>query len=1031
MRNRYSVAALLLLLLSAIVLFANNTAVITRESPEAAYDAQVSVFLGNVSSSYFLPIYVPVYLTGGTDFTNLDQVFSFDSSILSFNGVVNDVSSQNVTFNFNGLSSDIVQVNGQGLFSLPFSPAILYYLNFTSLVQQQIRTEVVSDFVQFGTLGSNSTSSSAITLVSGWSNIGPSEINWENTAPDASGDATAIGYSSIQPNVLYLAAGQAYPYAGPGGYPGATGYGGMESSNDGGKTWQTINLGLNSTCVTAIAVSPINPDIVVVETRGAADVAGGAIYKSINSGQSWQQTNNLGGFDLQYVNGSLYATTFYSLLKSDDFGTTWLLVSNFTNLITASEVVDNGQTIYAGLWFPSPNYTVGIHGAYAEILRSSDFGASFTVIGNFSAAQFNGLGPSISQIVVNPSNSSQVWTLISSPYIGGEEGNPSIYISLDNGSTWNQFNTVNAGIATLSEPPQYFAFDPSDGNTMYIAGNGYLFKSINGGAGFVKLPLLYDISFVYPDPMNNNVVYVGCDQGLYKSTDGGNTWTPLNQRSASLLYDVGVVDSRIFATADQFDPIFSNDSGTTWTTIDKGYLGVVAVDPYNTSNVIIWTETHTTVGGPFFFVSNDGGSTFFLPSINFSQEVNSYADQLGFSTNTFYVPGGSGIFVSQDFGNAWQLVPDSPVNCFFVTVAPNNSKIVYASNYTGLFESEDGGFTWTNTNAIVSGSPFNAGPVFDTMAIDPLNDSIIVASQSLPSLDVSTFGEILSGCPLISFDGGKTFSYDGIQTPVFPEVPPQVFFLNVQGNPLIVYSSGGGVVASQNFGGTWANLNYNLPDFVVSGFFASDNGTLYISTYGSGIWADSSLLNFTFTENQPVLTGYVPQGDSLTINGAEISSGYFTIALTEGIVNLTSVSSSYNSSEMLNVSAGQIFYVDGSAMPIPTPTPSLAPTPNPSLAPTPTPTPTPPSTPSASSTPPTIESTPSSNPTTTATVSPTPAATPKATPPTQTTSTVPTITTTPTVPEFSSTLPIVTLIILVASAVLVGLRKKNHAQIKI
>ena len=871
--------------------------------------------LGNVSTSYLDNVYVPTVLQNGSPFKNMTEIFSFDPSILSFSGVLNDVSSENVTFSDHMLNAGIIQIEANGSFGVPFNPTTLFYLNFTTLAKEQVQTQVTSDFLQLGNIHTNLTRASSIKLATGWTNIGPENIQWANTANDSSGVASAVGIDPRNLNIIYLASGQSHPVTGPGGYPGVSGFGGMEKSVDGGKSWRTINLGLESTLITAISVSPYDSNTVVVETRNSTGYPiGGAIYKSINGGQSWQETYGMGGYGLQYSGNTLYATTFQSVLSSTNFGSSWTAVSNFSAIVTASDILGNGRIMYVGLWFVSPDYVVGVHSAYVEILRSANYGQNFTVLANFSEAQFKNLTPSISQIAVNPSNHSQIWVLISTPYFLREHGNPSLFDSMDNGTTWTETNTSSDGMGFLQEPPQYMAFDSSNGSLFYIAGPGFLFKSTDGGGHFIGLHFGYDNRFIYVDTLNDSIVFAGSDQGFYESKDGGSTWVPLNNRSASILYDVGVVGNRVFATVQDFAPLFSNDSGKRWTTVVTGETGFVGVDPYNNSNVIIWTESHTTVGGPFFFVSNDGGESFYLPSINFTAEVNPLVgtQSIAFSNGTppsIYVTGGVGIFRSNDSGKSWILLQGSPQYSLSIASSPSNPDVLYVSNYTGLFETVNGGKSWFNTYGNVIGSLLSPFPAFNSLAVDPTNGSIIVGVQFLPSLQKDTFGNELTGYLFISYNGGKTFTYGGINEETFVLAPPYAYFATYQGKQILIFTTGKGIFLSQNLGKDWSDVSYNLPSKEISSFFTSTNGTSYISTYGSGIWVDRNLLNYTFNSNPPVLTGFIPKNISLAVNGKMLTeNGYFTTRISSGKDILTIFSSSFVKNVSFEAINGSVYY---------------------------------------------------------------------------------------------------------------------------
>ncbi len=855
----------------------------------------VSTFsLGNSSTSYSGEVYVPVYLNGAPSLTNLEQVYSYDPSLLKFNGTLSVPSSEYVSFSYSNLSSGVMELSATGSFTIVSPQTLLFYLVFQPILREQVSTQILLDSSVINGFIISGNSSSRITLAEGWRSIGPSDISIPGSNMTSGGMISDVAYSPYDMNILYAAAGQSYPFAGPNGYPGDTGFGGILRSTDGGKTWTVENLGLTSTAITAIAVNPSNPNIVVVESRGlnGGDPVGGAIFKTINGGESWEETYDLGGFDLQYLNGTLYATTFYSLLKSTNFGTTWTTMANFSQIVTSSLVLDNGSRIYVGLWSLSTNVT-------DQILESTDYGASFKLLQNFTQSEFDGKEPSISQIIAKPSNSSIMWALISSPYIRGNGhglGNPSLYSSSDGGRTWEQVNTTQLGMGYLPEPPSYISYDPTNGSILYVVGNGYIFRSTDGGVSFTGLTPPSTSLFtdeLNVDPLNSSILFLCSETGLYRSFDSGKTWVQISDAQTNLLLQLAVDNQSIFAVGEGTNPLYSNNLGNSWTTNTKGYLGVVAVDPYNSSIVIIWTETHTTVGGPFFFVSNNGGTSFFLPDINFTAEVNPSVENIAFSRNEIFVPGGDGIFISTDGGSSWSLIKNSPANASTVVDSPSDQSILYAANGSGLFVSQDNGILWNKVNTAYFGS----------LAVDPSNSSIIAAT--------TLYGSPYTYRAVISYNGGKTFDYLGLSSEEYELSFASIYFQEIGGKLELVFISDEGIYLSGNMGSTWTNVSYNLPSTLINSFFSSGNGTSYVATYGSGIYVDPQLFNLSFHENAPILTGYLGAGNNVTVDGSLIRGpGYFSLRLSAG-------NNSINwEGEKLNLYAmnGNVYFINFSNM---------------------------------------------------------------------------------------------------------------------
>jgi len=869
--------------------------------------------LGNVSSSYLGEIYVPVYLDGSAVFRNLVQVFSYDCSLLKFKGTVNDVVSQNISFSYSSLTPDMLEVRGNGTFEATYSANILYYLVFTPEVTKQVKTSILLDYSVINNSAYNVQATSIINIARGWTNLGPSSIyTGPNLSSSEAGTASAIGYSPSNMSLLYLGSGAGGPHTSPGDRAShVVGFGGLYRSTNFGRTWQSVNFGLGAASIEDIAVNPLNPNIVVVITRGLSYPVGGHIFKTVNGGQTWQETYDIGGYNLQYCDGVLYAATFYGLIKSYNFGSTWELVKTFTGLVTTATVAGNGSVIYVGLWYQARNQTTS---AYVQILKSTNGGKSFSLIFNLTRST-----STVCQILIDPSNGSILWALVD-----GGLSYPNIFKSIDGGAHWELVNLtqvgVNIPVDTYTNPghplsyyPQYIAIDPMNSSNMYLGGDGYFYESHDGGQTFSRVPQAsYDIRFINIDPANDSIIFVGSDQGLIASVDGGVKWFTMNNRSASLLCDVAVSGDKIFTTAQDFSPIYSPDLGSNWSTINRGETGFVSTDPYNSSVIVMWTENHAN--GHFLFVSNDGGETFFLPNLNYSYLPNQYvgsssSDGVAFTSGaTIYLPGGSGVLVSHDYGRNWSLISGSPRNSFFISISQSNQDILFCSNYSGLFESTNGGNTWFDTNASVYGSHMSPFPVFGSLAVDPENSSIIVAEQYLPSLNYSTGGIELYSQVFISTNGGKSFNYVGENSHDRFASPPQLYFYIVRGIPAIVYTCDQGIFVSFDFGKVWHNYTFNLNDPVVTSLDLI-NGSAYISTYGSGVWYDPSLFNLTFSLDPPLLTGYAESTMSLSVNGVRINaSGYFSLSLKSGINTI--VYGPENEKIIINATNGSIYFVN-------------------------------------------------------------------------------------------------------------------------
>jgi len=316
-------------------------------SAQFAGGPNVDIGLSDVDGSFSDFVYVPVYVKHGTPFANLAQVISFDQTILGFNGAVTDVASQNVSFSFANLAPGVAKVIGMGTFSVKFNTTTLYYMNFTSLVRRQTSTEVTLGFSILGGVTYETQASSFVTLAAGWANIGPTSTVGQTLAGQTgAGEVSIVGYSRDL-RTIYVGSGPGGPYGGTTlGAQAASnvyGHGGIFRSTDFGSTWKAADMGLNSTVVTSMVVKADSPSVVVLATAGTSDTVGGALYKSTNGGVSWQETYPIGGNAVFSAGGLLYAASFYSLLESSDFGSTWHVVHSFNGVVTSAAVANGGR----------------------------------------------------------------------------------------------------------------------------------------------------------------------------------------------------------------------------------------------------------------------------------------------------------------------------------------------------------------------------------------------------------------------------------------------------------------------------------------------------------------------------------------------------------------------------------------------------------------------------------------------------------------------------------------------------------------
>jgi len=263
------------------------------------------------------------------------------------------------------------------------------------------------------------------------------------------------------------------------------------------------------------------------------------------------------------------------------------------------------------------------------------------------------------------------------------------------------------------------AVNPTSQNIMYagtkatiVGATSGLYKTTDWGTTWVLTSLHQDIGFVIVDPATPSTVYAspfidtstGLTGGLFKSTNGGNTWSNLqiindvlggSSPVQKLVFDTNNVLYAITQDVTASSGVWkSTNGGTTWTPIFSGITAPVslAISPANPLNMVLVTSFDG------IFKSTSGGAT-------------SVASSTGLPVQSLF----------------FKWVKYDPIN-------PN---IVYASNWTAVYKSIDGGASWNVGPAV---------PVLPNVALN-LNAASFSTGSTL-TLTRSMF----SGIPVANAD---------------------------------------------------------------------------------------------------------------------------------------------------------------------------------------------------------------------------------------------------------------------------------------
>jgi len=437
---------------------------------------------------------------------------------------------------------------------------------------------------------------------------------------------------------------------------------GIWKTTDGGDNWTELSNGLPSgenIGRIGIDISTSNPNILYafydqhIDSNQNYSFLG--IFKSINGGESWQQTNDnsiidmnsrfgwyFGQIRIDPNNSNQVFAMGVDLVKTEDGGNSWEAIAGYWN--TDEIHVDH----HAMLFDSEGNLWIGNDGG---LYVSDNFGESWDHINNIPLTQFYA-------IEIDNQNPYRIY--------GGTQDN----------------NTIRTLTGSLDD-----------------------WNDILGGDGF----------YTIVNPENSNIIYAEYQWGnLYRSNDGGNSmqyigsewaedrtnWSSpfvINYNNPSNLY-FGTY--RVWKTINGGDSWFAisndltnGDDGSSYHTITT-----IAISKLNSNYILVGTDDgniHLTINGGLDWENiSQAIPQRWVTRVAFDphNEMKIYATLSGFRWDEE----NSHVFSSNDLGQNWNNIssnlPDLPVNCIVLDPEiPNN---IYIGTDSGIFVSFDSGNQW-------------------------------------------------------------------------------------------------------------------------------------------------------------------------------------------------------------------------------------------------------------------------------------------------------------------------------------------------
>ncbi|MCF6294438.1 MAG: hypothetical protein L3J25_01960 [Flavobacteriaceae bacterium] len=657
-------------------------------------------------------------------------------------------------------------------------------------------------------------------------------------------------------------------------YAGTAG-GGVWKSNNAGTTFNPI---FDDYCqsIGAVEIDPNNPDKVIYVgtgetwTRNSVSVGDG-LYKSTDGGTNWKKLGfdkserianiivNPNNSDEVYVAvlGALWSDSDErGVYKSLDAGATWskvLYVDESTGCADLAMDPNNPDILYASMWeFRRTGWSFNSGGDKSALYKSIDGGKSWNKIHNgFPEGKLGRLA-----IAVAPSDSNILYTVIEAE----KDSKKGLYRSDDAGKSWKQLNNDFG----LTVRPFYFSRIVVDPRNPDVVVKGGLSGSISrdGGKTFKGLGRMHaDIHDIVFDINDSDRMYVGTDGGVYRSWNGGTTMEIVENLPLSQFYHISVDNEEPYNiygglqdNGSWYGPSTSSGgiNARDWNSIGGGDGFRVLRHP---TKKIIYSEMQGAANVWRYDVENKLIKTVQpLPKKGHAKLRFNWNPPMAVSEHQpdrFYM-GSQFLHKSEDMGDTWTIIsPDLTTNdkskqnqegsgglsmdnsgaenhttIFTIAESPFDENVIWVGTDDGNVQvTTNGGKTWTNTIANVSGVPANTW-------VYHIEASVHDKATAYAVFEGHTTGD-MTPYTYKTTDYGKTWT-NIISDDVVG------FVRNIQEdyvNPDLLYlGTEFGLYITLNGGKSWSKFTKNMPSVAVH-FIDLQKRTndLVMGTHGRGI----------------------------------------------------------------------------------------------------------------------------------------------------------------------------------------------------
>jgi len=592
--------------------------------------------------------------------------------------------------------------------------------------------------------------------------------------------------------------------------------GGIWKSTDAGINWTPLSDQIPQIGVSGITIDPNNSNIIYIATGDddARDTYSVGVLKSTDGGSTWNTTglnfstsNSISSEIYIHPSNSniLWVATNNGFYKSIDAGVSWSRkLSN--NIIDIKLKPGDPNTIYAV--------------SKSTFYKSTDGGDSFIIVTSnlpTSSGKY--------AIDITPADANIIF-LLSAKTDNSFQG---LYKSTNSGTTFNKTSESN-DIFGGSKQAWYdmaLTVSPTNANIVFV-GVLDIWRSTDGGSNFVQKNHWWNPSeatYTHADihflRYFNNKLYAGTDGGIYESSNNAGSFTDLTENlNISQYYKISTAKSSASNIAgglqDNGGFAFSNNQ---WHKYHGGDGMDCAVDPNNQNIYYGFTQYGGSLNITYNAGVSDGGTVTSAPDAETGtgDSGGNWVTPLAANNKGVLYAGYSKLYKLDN--NSWQAVSSNVFggNLNNIAIAPSDNEIFFVSKSNNLYQSNDGGVTFSQ---------------------NAFNFSNFISSIDINHQDKNTIYVTLSGFSskvYKSIDGGN--SWTNI-TNNLPNEPKLVIKHQNQSlsNDLYVGTSLGVYHINDNMT-EWEVFDTNLPNVPIQDIEINiEDELITVGTYGRGVW---------------------------------------------------------------------------------------------------------------------------------------------------------------------------------------------------